>query len=111
MAKVERRFHLCLWFSTYTVSFTDDVLTGFYGLALCNSYTCFATKILHGGPQTLGFLMAAAALGALIASIYLSSRNSVVGLENIIAISPTILGIGFIIFPSPIFFGFRCCLW
>ncbi len=73
-------------------------LLGFMGLPYVTLTPVFATKILHGGPQTLGFLMAAAALGALIASIYLSSRNSVVGLENIIAISPTILGIGFIIF-------------
>ncbi len=58
----------------------------------------FATKILHGGPQTLGFLMAASGVGALIGAIYLSSRQSVLGLGKVIAFSPAILGIGLIIF-------------
>ncbi len=73
-------------------------LLGFMGLPYTVLAPIFATKILHGGPQTLGFLMTASAMGAFIASIYLGSRHSVVGLENIIAIAPRILGIGFIIF-------------
>lgn len=58
----------------------------------------FATKILHGGPQTLGFLMAASGVGALIGAVYLSSRPSVLGLGKVIAFSPAILGSGLIIF-------------
>ncbi len=73
-------------------------LLGFMGLPYTVLAPIFATKILHGGPQTLGFLMTASAMGAFIASIYLSSRPSVVGLEYVIAVSPRILGIGFIIF-------------
>ncbi len=73
-------------------------LLGFMGLPYVTLTPVFATKILQGGPETLGFLMAASALGALIASIYLSIRLSVVGLENVIALAPGILGIGFIVF-------------
>jgi len=73
-------------------------LLGFMGLPYTVLTPIFATKILNGGPETLGFLMAGSALGALIASIYLSSRQSVLGLENVIAFAPGILGIGFIVF-------------
>lgn len=73
-------------------------LLGFMGLPYVVLIPIFATKILHGGSETLGYLITASAAGALMASIYLSSRSSVVGLENVIALAPGILGIGFIVF-------------
>ena len=45
-----------------------------------------AGQVLHGGPHTLGWLMAAAGLGALCGALYLASRQSVVGLERVIGI-------------------------
>lgn len=73
-------------------------LLGFMGLPYVVLTPIFATQVLHGGPQTLGSLMTAAAGGAFVASIYLSSRSSIIGLENVIALAPRILGIGFIVF-------------
>lgn len=58
----------------------------------------FAGKILHGGPHTLGFLMAASGCGALAGTIYLASRKSVLGLGRIIVISSSLFGIGLIAF-------------
>ncbi len=58
----------------------------------------FAKKILHGGPQTYGFLMAAMGAGAIIGAIFLASRTSVLGLGRIIAIASGIFGIGLISF-------------
>jgi MFS family permease len=58
----------------------------------------FAKEILHGGPNTLGFLMAAAGTGALVGAIYLASRKSVRGLGRIVAIAASIFGIGLIAF-------------
>jgi MFS family permease len=58
----------------------------------------FATNVLHGGAETLGFLMAASGLGALVSAIYLSSRQSVIGLGKIIATAPAVFGIALIIF-------------
>jgi MFS family permease len=58
----------------------------------------FATQILHGGAETLGFLMATSGLGALCSAIYLSSRRSVVGLGKIITAAPAIFGIALIVF-------------
>ena len=60
----------------------------------------FATNILHGGPETLGFLMTASGIGALSVAIYLSTRKSVLGLGKLIAISPAIMGLGLIGFAA-----------
>jgi len=58
----------------------------------------FAKKILHGGPQTYGFLMAAIGGGAIIGAIFLASRRSVLGLGRIIVFASGIFGIGLISF-------------
>lgn len=44
----------------------------------------FAKDILHGGAHTFGFLMAAAGSGALVGTLYLASRRSVLGLGRVI---------------------------
>jgi MFS family permease len=58
----------------------------------------FASSILHGGPHTLGFLMAASGLGALTGALYLASRSSVLGLGRIIALSAGAFGLGLVLF-------------
>jgi len=58
----------------------------------------FAKDVYQGGPNTLGFLMAAAGTGALIGALYLASRKSVVGLGKNIAIATAIFGSGLVIF-------------
>lgn len=54
----------------------------------------FAREVLHGGAHTFGFLMAAAGLGALAATLYLATRPSVIGLERIIALAAGAFGVG-----------------
>lgn len=71
-------------------------LVSFFGTSYIALGPVFATETLHGGADTLGFLMAASGLGALIAGIYLSARKNVMGLGKVIAIAPAILGIGLI---------------
>jgi MFS family permease len=73
-------------------------LFSFMGMPYTVLVPVFATNILKGGADTLGFLMAASGVGALIGGIYLSSRQSVLGLGKIIAASPAILGVGIISF-------------
>jgi MFS family permease len=58
----------------------------------------FATKVLSGNAQTLGFLMAASGVGAICGGIYLSTRKTVVGLGQIIAVAPAVCGVGIILF-------------
>ncbi len=58
----------------------------------------FAKEVLQGGANTLGFLMAAAGVGALAGAIYLASRKNVFGLDKIIVVSTFSFGIGLICF-------------
>jgi MFS family permease len=58
----------------------------------------FAKTVLKGGPNTLGFLMAAGGVGALVGALILASRRSVIGLGRWIAVTTFILGAGLIAF-------------
>jgi MFS family permease len=56
----------------------------------------FARNVLHGGPHTLGFLMGAMGLGALVSALALAARRSVRGLGRMIVISAGVFGAGLI---------------
>jgi MFS family permease len=56
----------------------------------------FAGAILHGDAHTLGFLMAAAGLGALTGALTLAMRRSVLGLGRVIVWSACLFGAGLI---------------
>jgi MFS family permease len=58
----------------------------------------FAKDILGGGAHTFGFLMAAIGLGALLGTLYLALRKSILGLVRIIAVSTAVFGGGLILF-------------
>jgi MFS family permease len=73
-------------------------LVSFIGMPYSMLMPVFARKILHGGPITLGLLMAAAGSGALTGAIYLASRKNARGLTKIIPLSTAIFGIGLITF-------------
>jgi MFS family permease len=51
----------------------------------------FASDLLHGGPQTLGFLMGGIGIGAVAGALLLASRRTVVGLGRWIVMT----GLGF----------------
>lgn len=55
-----------------------------------------ATQTLHGGAHTLGFLMTASGVGALVGALYLASRLSVIGLEDVSAAATVCFGLGLI---------------
>lgn len=73
-------------------------LMSFMGMSYAVLMPIFAKDILFGGPHTLGFLMAASGVGALIGSIYLASRQTILGLGRFIACASAIFGIGIIAF-------------
>jgi MFS family permease len=58
----------------------------------------FANEILQGGPNTLGILMAASGVGALIGAFFLASRKSVLGLGKYIPLTAGAFGAGLIAF-------------
>ncbi|HUZ97055.1 MAG TPA: MFS transporter [Edaphobacter sp.] len=58
----------------------------------------FASQVLHGGPHTLGFLMGASGIGALVSALSLALRKTVRGLTTMIQISAAVFGAGLILF-------------
>jgi MFS family permease len=58
----------------------------------------FASKVLHGGPHTLGYLMGASGVGALVSALSLALRKSVKGLTTMIQIAAIMFGSGLILF-------------
>jgi MFS family permease len=56
----------------------------------------FAARVLHGGPHTLGFLMGAMGVGALVSALSLAARKSVRGLIRMIPIAAGVFGLGLI---------------
>ena len=56
----------------------------------------FASTILHGGPHTLGFLMGATGVGALLGAVFLANRRTVLGLGKVIPIAAGLFGAGLI---------------
>ncbi len=56
----------------------------------------FAAQVLHGGPHTLGFLMGAMGVGALVSALSLAARKSVRGLIGMIPVASLVFGLGLI---------------
>ncbi|MFN7995232.1 MAG: MFS transporter [Bryobacteraceae bacterium] len=65
----------------------------------------FATSVLHGGPHTLGFLMAATGAGALAGAVTLAIRKTVLGLGRRIVVASALFG------GALIGFAFSRSLW
>jgi len=60
----------------------------------------FAGRILHGGAHTLGFLMGAVGIGALIGAVRLAARRSVLGLGRLLPITAAGFGASLIAFAA-----------
>ncbi|MDQ5986877.1 MAG: Enterobactin exporter EntS [Syntrophus sp. SKADARSKE-3] len=80
-------------------------LTSMMGVPYVVLLPPFAKDILHGGSQTLGFLMSAAGAGALVGVVFLASKRSVLGLGKILGLSSGLFG------ASLIGFSFSRIIW
>lgn len=58
----------------------------------------FAHDVFHGGPKTLGFLMAMAGGGALSGALYLAGKKDTAGLERLIPEAAAVFGLGITVF-------------
>jgi MFS family permease len=67
-------------------------LVSVFGMPYTVLMPIFASSLLHGGPHTLGFLMAATGVGALISAISLALRKSVLGLGRVVFQSAGLFG-------------------
>jgi predicted MFS family arabinose efflux permease len=73
-------------------------IVGSFGMPYTVLMPIFASKILHGGPHTLGFLMASTGVGALAGALLLALRKSVLGLGRQIVFTTGLFGGALIVF-------------
>jgi MFS family permease len=71
-------------------------VVSFMGMPFVVLMPIFAAKVLHGGAHTLGFLMGAMGVGALMSALSLAVRKSVRGLVRMIPIAAAVFGVGLI---------------
>jgi len=71
-------------------------VTSLMGMPFVVLMPIFAAVVLHGGPHTLGFLMASMGLGSLLSALSLAARRSVRGLVRMIPIATGVFGFGLI---------------
>jgi MFS family permease len=67
------------------------------GMSFMVLMPAYAKEVLHGNPDTYGFLMSAAGGGALIGALYLASRKTRIGLEKLMTYTTIFFGIGIIV--------------
>jgi MFS family permease len=87
-------FHYAYGFAPIRIILLLMMLMSFAGMPYVVLLPVFAKTILHGDAHTFGFLMAAAGFGALVSTIRLASRKSVLGLGRLIAFSVGLFGVG-----------------
>lgn len=68
------------------------------GMSYTSLLPVFAREVHHGGAHTFGFLMGASGAGALVGTLFLAKRKSVLGLGRVIARAPLLLGGGLTVF-------------
>ncbi|WP_250419193.1 MULTISPECIES: MFS transporter [Pontibacter] len=73
-------------------------LISLFGMPFSVLLPVFARDILHGGANTLGFLMGASGVGALAGALFLAQRKSVVGLGKVIVFTMLLFGFALIAF-------------
>jgi len=71
-------------------------VTSLMGMPFVVLMPVFAAQVLHGGPHTLGFLMGAMGVGALLAALSLAARRTVRGLIHTIPVAGLLFGAGLI---------------
>jgi len=98
LKQIKEGFYYAFGFPPIRAILILSTLVSFMGMQYTIIVPIFAEKILQGGAETLGFLMAASGVGALFGGIYLATRQTVLGLGKLIAFGPTILGCGLIAF-------------
>jgi MFS family permease len=73
-------------------------LLSFFGLQYSVFLPIYASDILHGGARTLGLLMSAAGVGAVLGALHFAARTEYRGLARWIVLTSTICAIGLLVF-------------
>lgn len=73
-------------------------LLSLFGMPFSVLMPVFARDILHGGANTLGYLMGASGVGALVGALFLAQRKTVVGLGKVLVFTMALFGVALIAF-------------
>jgi MFS family permease len=81
-------------FRSYPIRTLIILLTiiSLFGISYIVLLPAYASKILNGGSDTLGYLMSSMGAGALMAAIYMAARKTVFGLGKLLSVSVIMLG-------------------
>lgn len=96
--RIKEGFNYAFGFPPIRAILLNAALISLFGIQYTVIVPIYAEKILGGGAETLGFLMAASGIGALAGGIYLATRKTVIGLGKVIVLAAIILGLGLIAF-------------
>jgi MFS family permease len=91
-------FNYVVGFPPIRVILMQIGLISLFGMPFSVLMPVFARDILHGGANTLGYLMGASGIGALTGALFLARRPSVLGLGRVIIVATILLGMGLICF-------------
>ncbi|WP_221175698.1 MFS transporter [Rufibacter immobilis] len=69
-----------------------------FGMPFTVLMPAFARDVLGGDASTLGLLMGASGVGALLGALYLASRKTVIGLARVIVVASVLFGLGLMAF-------------
>jgi MFS family permease len=105
LANLLEGFHWAWRFTPVRAVLLLMTLISFMAVPFAVLMPVFATEVLHGGPQTLGFLLAAQGVGALAAALFMAHRSGMRGLGRLIAGASAIFGVGLV------GFAFSTSLW
>ncbi len=89
-------FHYAFGFAPIRALIVVVSLVSFVGFSYAVMTPVFARDVFSGDARTLGWLMAASGIGALIAAGYLGTRASVRGLGNVITFGGALMGVGIV---------------
>lgn len=68
--------------------------TSFIGMSFPVLMPIFAKEILHGGAQTMGFLMSSSGVGALIGAIRLANKKEISDYGKVLVFAPLLFSLG-----------------
>jgi MFS family permease len=87
-----------LGFPPVSALLSQVTLVSVMGMPYAVLMPVIAAQVLHGGPHTYGILMTSVGAGALLGTVYLASRHSVLGLGKVIVAATMFLSAGLIAF-------------
>ncbi|WP_266204177.1 MFS transporter [Pontibacter kalidii] len=97
-ASLQHGFQYAFGFAPIRSLIMIVALLSLFGMPFTVLLPVFARDILHGGANTLGYLMGASGLGALSGALFLAQRKSVVGLGKVLLFTMSLFGLALIAF-------------